>query len=82
MRGAFACRDFDNPPHPLRVAWVHLPEGTPMPETHPDGSQQQAARLAGLALRVSWPRVVYANFALQDRLVGVGDAMVTDRNLC
>ena len=51
-----------------------------MVETHPDGSQQQAARLAGLALLVSWPLVVYANFGIQDRLV-VGDAAATARNL-
>lgn len=47
----------------------------------PDGSQQQAARLAGVALLVSWPLVVYANFAIQDRLVVAGDAAATARNL-
>ena len=71
---------FDNPSRSLRVAWIHSPEGLPMPETHPDGSQQQAARLAGVALLVSWPLVVYANFAIQDRLVA-GDAAATARNL-
>ena len=53
-----------------------------MVETHPDGSQQQAARLAGVALLVSWPLVVYANFAIQDRLVVAGDAAAAPRNLC
>lgn len=52
-----------------------------MADTHPDGSQQQAARLAGVALLVSWPLVVYANFAIQDRLVVAGDAAETARNL-
>ena len=52
-----------------------------MSDTHPDGSQQQAARLAGVALLVSWPLVVYANFAIQDRLVVAGDAAETARNV-
>lgn len=33
-----------------------------------------------MALLVSWPLVVYANFAIQDRLVVAGNAAATARN--
>jgi hypothetical protein len=52
-----------------------------MSDTPPDGSQQQAAQLAGVVLLVSWPLVIYANFAIQDRLVVAGDAAETARNI-
>lgn len=49
--------------------------------TRVDESQRKAARVAGLAGLLTMPFVVYANFAIHERLVVAGDVAATARNI-
>ena len=46
-----------------------------------DESQRKAARVAGLAGLLTWPFVIFANFAVHDRLIVAGNIAETARNI-
>src|SRR2546430_14008823 len=52
-----------------------------MPIATVDESQRKAARVAGFTYLFTLPFVVFANFAIHDRLIVAGNAAETARNI-
>jgi hypothetical protein len=46
-----------------------------------DASQQKAARVAGIAFLITMAAVIFANFAIHERLIVAGNAAETARNI-